>query len=191
MSALGLFRSRTTRAIASIPPIASKLAFPRYKAAFADSAAILKHHRGRIQAATSNPALDDSQKHRITMRLLAELDLDIAAHKADELARRISEVVDRAEPSSKGAARSRCHEVVRRMELEEWTLGEKVKDLRWQVCKLYLYAPLGDITFSERRARLANYVRGLMLSSRRRSRWPQVEQSQSVHVVPDPFSLFF
>lgn len=104
MSALGLFRSRTTRAIASIPPIASKLAFPRYKTASRDSATILNHYRDRIQAVMSNPTLDDNQKHRITVRLVAELDSDTAIYKADGLAKRISDAFGHAERSGKGAA---------------------------------------------------------------------------------------
>jgi len=71
------------------------------------------------------------------------------------------------------------------MDLEEWALKEKVKELRWQACKLYLYAPLGDVAFSERRARLADYIRGSIPSKTRRSRWPQ--ENESFTVVPDPF----
>ena len=70
------------------------------------------------------------------------------------------------------------------MEVEECALKVKVKEYRWQACKLYLCAPLGDVTFSERRARLADYIRGVR-SSRRRSRWSQGKQS--LGVVPDSF----
>jgi hypothetical protein len=189
MSALWIFRPRTTRTIASIPLIASKLAFPRYKTALSNSGTIFKHYRDRIQTVTSDPKLDESQKHRITVRLVAELDSDTAIHKADGLARRISEAVDRAKRSSKGAPRNRAQEVVRKMELEEYKLKKNVKELRWQACKLYLYAPLGDVTFSERRARLANYIRGSIRPSGRRSRWPQEKESFSV--VPDPSGFFF
>jgi hypothetical protein len=52
----------------------------------------------------SNPTLDDNQKHRITVRLVAELDSDTAIYKADGLAKRISDAFDRAERSGKGAA---------------------------------------------------------------------------------------
>jgi hypothetical protein len=121
----------------------------------------------------SNPTLEDSQKHRITERLVAEFDLETAIHKADGLAKRIDEVANCAKTSSKGAAQTCCYEVVRKMELEGCTLKEKVKEYRWQACKLYLYAPLGDVAFSKRRARLASCISSSMPSPRRESRWPQ------------------
>jgi hypothetical protein len=106
MSALWIFRPRTTRTIASIPLIASKLAFPRYKTALSDSATIFKHYRGRIQTVRSDPTLDESQKYRTTVRLVAELDLDTALLKAEGLAKRINEVFERAK-KSKGPSQKR------------------------------------------------------------------------------------
>jgi len=193
MSALGLFRSSTTRAIASIPSIAPKLAFPRSKTALSDSATILQHYKGRIQNVRSDSTLDDSHKHRITVRFVAELDLGTALLKAEGFTKRISEVFERAK-RSKGRSQQRGHELVRKMELEECALRKQIREYRRQACKLYLYAPLGDATFSARRARLANYsiyIRGSITSSRasNRSRWPQAQESYGV--VPGPSGFFF
>jgi hypothetical protein len=76
------------------------------------------------------------------------------------------------------------------MEVEECALKKQVREYRRQAYKLYVYAPLSDVAFSERRARFREYFTGsIAFSMANRSRWPQAQESFSV--VPDPLGFFF
>jgi hypothetical protein len=81
MSALGLFRSRTTQAFASAsnPPIAMQLAFhPRHmsrlRLPITRTSKTIKLLEMQIGAIMASPRLDEQQKYRASKRICAEID---------------------------------------------------------------------------------------------------------------------
>ena len=110
---------------------------------------VVNQYQNHIKTVMANSTLDEGQKYRLTKRLTADLDLHIVTHNFSVVAKKIEAAFDRKPFNS---------EMVYDLRRERMIIAREVTFFRWTACKLYLSAPLGEVAFSERGARIIGLI---------------------------------
>jgi hypothetical protein len=161
MSALGLFRSRTTtRALAPSASIASTPRVPhsRYLSIYRDNTKLAVDYRRDISTVMENPTLDDLKKYRISKIFYtlsdyhyAQAELKALREKWWEDCRRIAHL--------KSPEYGRVFRKTRRGAMDaELAKEEEVAKLRFRACKLCVFAAWDEISLYERAIRSFDLV---------------------------------
>lgn len=132
---------------------------PRYMSQYRlpakDLPRTIKSHADKIKAVMADPSLDEDQKYRATKRIIASIDFHTALRDATMCQQKAYDVQERAEESGP-EAKDEFDKGIRRSVFEECLPHQRNLSTRfWQVSKLYIFAPWGEVGMSERFTRLA------------------------------------
>jgi hypothetical protein len=172
LSALGLLRSRGPRAFASIAtPQRLQFHRPRHMSNIRvkDNATVIKEYEQDMKTALEDPKLNDEQKFRLSQRLYALIDYRVALNDVS----RIHEKTRAAVKHVGGLdveAQAAYHKGPMKNLLQELLATQiKKSTLLWQAYRLIVFAPWGDVKFSERATRLIELLvfNGLLAPFRR------------------------
>jgi hypothetical protein len=122
------------------------------------NAMVVQQYKDRVKVVMANSTLDSGQKHRFSKRLGADLDFHIATHNSHLVNKKIESASGRILECKEQAQRADYWEKFQDLKGQRIIIDREVTRFRWMACKLYLSVPLGEVSLSERGARIIGQI---------------------------------